>query len=98
MPYNIDEVIAEREEKEPFEFVFDGETYTLPTRPDIRADAALMSGQLDDGFRLLLGAESWEKIKASPKVLDDDAFLGMYRAYQAHTGDPAGEDEASPTS
>lgn len=98
MKYSIDQAIAEREDREPFEVEFGGELYTLPPRPDIRADAALADGRLEEGMRLLFGVDAWEAIKASPEVLDDAAFLDMYRAYQAHTGDPAGEDGASPSS
>lgn len=96
--FDLDAVIAEGPERAPFEFTFDGETYTLPPRPDFRGDAALQVGRYDEACRIFLGETQWEKLKASPKVLDDDAFLALYRAYQAYQGDTSGEGEASPSS
>ncbi len=98
--FDLDAVIAEREreKREPFTFPFDGDDYTLPPSPDIRADSFFAAGNLAEGFRLMFGEEQWAKLVASKKHLDSDAFLALYHAYQQHTGDPAGEAPASPNS
>lgn len=93
--YDLDAVLAEREEKSPFTFPFDGAKYVLPPRPDIRAAAALSAGRLDDGLRLLLGTEQWDRMQASTKVFDDEALVGLLDAYMAHTGEDLGKSKAS---
>jgi hypothetical protein len=98
--FDLDAVLAERRDnKPPFEFTFDGETYYLPPHSDIRADAVLMSaGGLNEGLRLLLGPEQWERMKQSTKTFDYKSFLKLYDAYQTYTGEDLGESEASSSS
>jgi hypothetical protein len=96
--FDLDKVLAERKKTPPFQFTFDGERYVLPGRPDVRAAAAMSAGRLDDGFRLLLGPDQWDKLQASPKVFDDDALITLMEAYQAHSGEDLGEFRASTNS
>lgn len=95
--YDLDAVIAEREPRSPFTFRFGGEVYSLPAWPDLRAAAALDTGRIYDGLRLLLGAEQWARLQAAEAVFDEDAFVDMYRAYQRHIGAALGESGASST-
>lgn len=93
--FDLDALIAEREEKAPFVFRFGGEAYSLPPRPDLRAAAAFSDERINDGFRILLGAAQWERLQAAEQVFDDKAFESMYLAYQAHIGADLGESSAS---
>jgi len=93
--FDLDAVIAEREKKPPFVFRFGGESYSLPTRPDVRAAAALGAGRLDDGLRMMLGQAQWERLQEAEAVFDDQALLSIMEAYQKHTGDDLGESKAS---
>lgn len=93
--YDLDRVIAERDEKAPFTFRFGGEVYSLPPRPDMRAAAALSGGRLDAGFEMLLGKSQWERLQAAEAVFDDETLLAMMTAYQAHIGEDLGESKAS---
>lgn len=93
--FDLDRVIAEREVKPAFVFRFDGETYSLPARPDMRAAALFADAQLRQGFEVLLGSAQWERLVASEATFDDQAFTAMYEAYQAHIGEDLGESKAS---
>ncbi len=96
--FDLDAVLAEREPKSPFVFRFGADTFSLPASPDLRVIAAFESERVDDGFRLLFGTEQWERLQASEKVLDADAFAALFAAYTAHIGEDLGESKASPKS
>jgi hypothetical protein len=80
------DALANEARGEPFHFRFDGHEYDLPARPDIRFFAALDAEKLNDALRILLGAEQWEAIMASPAALDDLTLGGLLRAYLAFVG------------
>lgn len=94
--FDLDAVIAEREETPPFKFKFGGEWYTLPPRPDMVANTHLVAGRLDEGFARLFGPSQWERIQKSDAVLDDLGLLQLFEAYQEHIGEDLGESKASP--
>lgn len=94
--FDLDAVIAEREPRAPFEFTFGGEAFVLPPAMDLRVIAALSSGRFDDGLRMLLGPEQWEKIQQVDAVFDSAAFEALFKAFGDHLGaDLMGESQAS---
>lgn len=80
---------------EPFAFDFGGEHYELPPQVDLRAAAAFSDARLEDGLRLLLGAEQWQRLQASPAVFSVSALKALLDAYGAHMGQTVGESQAS---
>lgn len=94
-PFDLDAVVAEQEPPEPFEFTFGGETYSLPGEPDVRAFAALTAERLDEGLRLLLGAEQWKRMQDSPAHFRQSQLEALIVAYGAHVGADVGESQAS---
>lgn len=93
--FDLDACIAERPSVAPFSFIFAGEEYVLPSRPDVRAAAALEAGNLRDGMRFLLGAEQWERLQAVDAVFDDEAFVMIQLKYAEYLGDDLPESLAS---
>jgi len=96
--FSLSKVLAEREEKPPFVFEFDGENYSLPSRIDLRAIAAFQSGRIDQGFQILLGAAQWDRLQAADGVFGDDEFGALFEGYQEHIGEDLGESAASTSS
>lgn len=88
--FDLDAFIAETT-LEPFRFTFGGETYELPHSMDMRAAAALAAGRLDDAFRMMFTPTQWDRIQASPAVLDSHSLLKLIEAYAAHSGMTAGK-------
>lgn len=84
--FDLDKVLEEEEEKPDFEFSFDGDKYTLPGAIDVRAIAAISGGRLDDGLRMLLDPEQWQKIQDSPKRLTITALERLFDDYAKFTG------------
>lgn len=78
-----------------FVFRFDGEDYTLPPHLDIRAAAALEGGRLDDGLRILLGREQWQRLQDAEAVFDDRHLVNLLERYAGHIGVSLGESGAS---
>lgn len=90
MTFNLDAVQSDAT-GEPFPFTFGGEDYTLPATVDIIAAAALEGGKLYEGLHRLLGDEQWERLLASPSVLDTDRLKALMEAYAEHIGLSLGE-------
>lgn len=88
--FDLDALIFEEEER-PFAFRFGGEHYELPAHMDVRAVAAMSAGRLDAALRMMLGAEQWERMQASPATLDDRHLSKLFEAYAAHAGVTVGE-------
>jgi hypothetical protein len=78
-----------------WDFEFDGEVYTLPSDFDMRAAIALTTGALEEGLRILLGQEQWERIDASSKVFGMRELRRMLAAYCTEIGVDLGEFGAS---
>lgn len=96
MNIDLDALVEEDEPGEPFGFTFDDYDYELPPEMDIRAVAAIASGRLDDGLRMLLGPDQWQRLQDSPKVLSSKTLTRLFEAYAAHTnGVSVGESSAS---
>jgi hypothetical protein len=95
--YDLDALEHEAEE-EPFFFRFGGEEYVLPPHLDIRAAAALGGGRIDDGLRILLGAEQWTRLQQADAVFDDRHLVALLEEYSSHIGVTLGELPASPSS
>lgn len=86
----------EREADEaPWEFSFDSETYRLPSQPDIRVITAFTTGDLERAFTLLLGAEQWQRLQGSPKLLGIKALQDLLTAYFTDAGMDAEKSTAS---
>jgi hypothetical protein len=99
MPFDLDAAVAEvAAGREPFRFTFGGENYELPPRMDIRALGMFTKGDVHDGLRLLLGADQFERMLASPAVFSDEAFGKLVEAYAAHQNTTVGESSASTSS
>lgn len=94
---DLDTILAEADERPPFTFRFDGETYTLPPDLDLRSIAAFEGDRLDDGLRLLLGPDQWERLQKSPKAFTNKHLDRIGRDYAKHRGEDLGESEASAT-
>lgn len=97
MTFDLDAVVAEGEgedHRESFGFTFGGEHYELPAHMDIVAAAALASGQ-PIGLTKMLGDEQWNRLLASPAVLDQAKLEALMEAYGAHVGVSPGELAAS---
>jgi hypothetical protein len=99
MAFDLDAVMAEQEAAAPaaFTFTFDRKKYTMPRTPDVRAIMKIeLDGDLHGGFAQLMGAEQWERLKASPKVLSTQALLRLYTEYVTYAaGVSPGESLAS---
>ena len=94
MPFDLDAVASEAN-KEPFEFTFGGETYTLPAVFDIRIVGHLTEGEIGEALRRTLGAEQWKKMQASDAVFTSEQFKALFEAWMAHCGVTEGEAPAS---
>lgn len=95
-PFDLDAVIAEREERTPFEFTFGGELFVLPPSVDVRVVAALSGERFDDALRMLLGSEQWARLQAVEAVFDFAALEALFQVYGEHLGeDLTGEAAAS---
>lgn len=93
--FDLDKIIAEREPKQPFRFVFGGDEYSLPPNPDLTAMALLTDPTTTrQGLAKLLGEEQWERLVSSEAILDVPALNALLEAYQDHVGD-LGESKAS---
>ena len=92
------DALAAEETGEPFRFRFGGEDYELPSRIDVRAVAAMAAGRMDDSLRMLLGADQWTRLQASPAVFNDHTFEALLDRYLAHEGTTMGESSASTSS
>jgi hypothetical protein len=94
--FDLDKVIAEEKDAEPFVFTFDGEQYEMPGVMDVRAIAAISDGDLTGGLRHLMGDEQYDRIQASPQMLSMVALGALFDAYAKHTGvDGLGESSGS---
>lgn len=79
---------AARDEKPPFEFTFDGETYTTisPNKLDPRViDESLTRDPAGQLF-MVLGSEQWERLEASPAEFTADHLEALLEAWYTHHG------------
>lgn len=100
MAFDLDKVIAEgansASKKKPFDFTFDGNTYTLPNEIDVLAIASAADGDLLGALRRLLQADQFEKIKTSSVVFTGTAMSALLDAYFTHVSAlTVGESSAS---
>ena len=95
--FDLDALTAE-EAGEPFRFRFGGEMYELPARVDLRMALALEAGRLGETLERLLGPDQWERLQASPAVLDGPAFQALLVKYLGAQGMTVGESSASSAS
>jgi hypothetical protein len=95
--FDLDAVIAEREERAPFQFRFGGQVFQLPGAGlDIRVIAALQGERIDDGLRMLMGDTQWATLQSLEATFDQEAFYALLRQYGKHIGeDIVGESGAS---
>lgn len=70
----------------PFYFKFDGETWELPARPDIRALSHLVDGNVRRCFMIWLGEEQGNRLDAVKAVFDTAQFESLLDAYFEHAG------------
>lgn len=97
--FDLDALLDDNEEREPFAFKWDGEEYELPPVRDMRAVGAISAGRIYDGLLLLLGPEQWARIQASPKVLSAPKLRKLLDAYSEYIdGLNVGESSASSSS
>jgi hypothetical protein len=98
--FDLDKVIAEREERPPFQFKFGGQRFTLPGAGiDVRVIAALQGERIDDALEMLLGVGQWATLQRLEAVFDQESFYALLQAYGKHLGeDIVGESPASGSS
>jgi hypothetical protein len=99
MPFDLDAALAEREPRVPFEFVWGGETYSLPASPNLLAFSRLTSGVTAEAYRALktiFGDDQYDRLEANPKVFDGPALAAFMEAYAEHADVDLGEASASP--
>lgn len=94
MTFDLDAVHHEAT-AEPFEFIFGGNTYTLPPSVDMFAVTALQRGDLYGGLSRLLGAEQLDQMLASDAVFDEKRLAALMEAYGKHLGVTLGESAGS---
>jgi hypothetical protein len=97
MVYKVEAV--EREGSgEPWKFDFDGDRYSLPSDFDMRAAAKLTNGDLHGALEMLLGAEQWNRLQASPKIFSLEQLGKLLQSWATDIGVDLGELTASPPS
>lgn len=92
--FDLDALEAEARGAE-FPFTLGGERFVLPAASDAdwRAVAAIDSGQLRHGFRLLMGDEQFARFETKP--LSAGKLGKLVEAYLTHQGMTPGEPPAS---
>jgi hypothetical protein len=96
MPEVFDlDALANEAQGEPFRFKFGGEEYALPPSIDMRAVAAMQAGRLDDALRQMLTPEQWERVQASPAVLDGWTLMALFEEYARTSGLTVGKSSGS---
>jgi hypothetical protein len=97
MVYKVEAVEREGAET-PWEFDFDGDRYSLPPDFDMRAAAKLTNGDLHGALEMLLGAEQWQRLQASPKIFSLEELGKLLQSWASDIGVDLGEFTASPPS
>lgn len=95
MSFDLDALIAEAEQRPPFEFTFGGEQYELPPDLDITIAVSLSAGDLLGSLQKLLGEEQWARIVASKATFTASAMLTLLERYGEYCGTSLGESAAS---
>lgn len=94
--FDLDKVLDEHEDRDPFPFKWDGQKYELPPVRDVRALGLLAAGRMLDGLQLLLGPEQFLQLQNSPKVLSAKRLRALLDGYGAYIdGLNSGESSAS---
>lgn len=97
--FDLDSVLDEDEEREPFTFSWDGDDYELPPVRDMRAVGAIAAGRIYDGLLTLLGPEQWTRLQNSPRVLSAKRLRALLDEYGKYIdGLNSGESSASSNS
>ncbi len=94
MSFDLDKVLEEKT-KQPFTFVFDGVTYTMPIDVELEVLDLLVGGQPAQSLELLLGEEQWKAIVESPKLLGAVAMGALIDAYFDYLGITEGKSPVS---
>lgn len=100
-PYDLDAAIREgkaEHDLEPFEFTFNGDTFSLPADFDLSALDLLDAGNLAGAFLRLLGNEQRARLDALPASFGIVALAKVMDAYMVHLGIDVGELSASTAS
>lgn len=96
MAFDLESILDDNEDREPFTFTWDGEEYELPPVRDMRAVGAIAGGRIYDGLLLLLGPEQWARLQNSPRVLSSKRMRALLDAYNQYVdGLSSGESSAS---
>lgn len=96
-PFDLDAVLAESTDVEPFRFVFDGNTYEIPGGDvDVRILALWEKRRLDLVLQLLVGDEQWEQMRSTDKMIGGRAIEAVFEAFVEHAqGVKAGKSSRS---
>lgn len=97
MALDLDAVTAEATTTEPFKFTFGGEKYKVTAEnADMRIVIRMTDNELAEALRLMLGAEQYARLDASPEAFTDERLAALYEGWCAHygLGEP-GKSEAS---
>lgn len=94
--FDLDKLLDDNEDRDPFAFTWDGEEYELPPVRDMRAIGAIAAGHIYDGLALLLGPDQWVRLQNSPKVLSAAKMRALLDEYNRYVdGLTVGESSAS---
>lgn len=88
--FNLDDAVAKqeaaRDEKPPFMFEFGGDTYTTvsPNKLDPRDMSESLSRDPSAQLMMILGAEQWERLEASPAEFTVMHLESLLEAWYGH--------------
>jgi len=94
MAFDLDAFIAESS-SEPFRFTFGGVEFTWPSRLDLRAERALVDGNLWDALKMQFGPGQYDKFLEVGEGFDIEAVRALFDAHAKHLGSSLGEPSAS---
>lgn len=91
-PLDLDALVAEtNDSKEPFQFIFGGDTFELPPHADLLAIGKFERGDVIGAMEDLLGGDQFARLKGSGKAFDTRYLQALLNAYGAHVGADANQ-------
>jgi hypothetical protein len=93
MAFKLD-AVAREAKAEPFEFTFDGETYTMPPDFDVRYAGMMTDGDVLGGLAGVLGPEQWERLNSADAILSITKVNELLEEWCEHIGVELGESSA----
>jgi hypothetical protein len=85
---DLDELLGDAPQRPPFTFRFGGQSFTISGTIDVRMAAAIDAGRLDDGLRLLLGAEQYRRLQECPGTFGAAHLKAVLDSYDRNSKGP----------